>query len=176
MNAHLLAWVGAAVLLLLCLPIPGTRKLVLEVYAWALRLALLALLVGGAILWFRPELLPAEAARVVDAFPLAGDLLPATGSPAFGLAAAVLVTAVLLPLLAALDVTRKLAGRRLRPLVRLADAAWPEATAATPGRPALRTHLPGGAQAQRRPDRRAAAETMAEIGSRQPFRVADHLS
>ena len=33
-------WAGFAVLLFLCVPFSGTRKLVLEVYGWALRLAL----------------------------------------------------------------------------------------------------------------------------------------
>ena len=38
---QVIAWVGLALLLLLCLPITGIQKLVLDLCAWALRLALL---------------------------------------------------------------------------------------------------------------------------------------
>src|SRR6266542_1451631 len=168
MYEHILAWVGFAFLLLLCLPFAGTRKLILEVYGWAVRLALVALLAGGAVLWFRPELLPTQVVTFVDAIPGLWDILPIAGSQTFGLALAAIAAAVLLPLLAILDVTRKLAGSRLRRLRKLADAARPqpvvpEGTAVSP------------APVRHRPDRRAAADTLAEIGSRKPYRVADHL-
>jgi hypothetical protein len=172
MYEHILAWAGLALLLFLCLPFSGTRKLVLELYAWAVRLALLALLAGGAVLWFRPERLPPEVLSFVDSFPRLREVLPEPGAPTFGIALAALASAVLLPILAMLDVTRKLAGDRLCRLRALTEAARPagEPAPADPRRPAP------ASGAQKRPDRRAAADTMAEAGSRKPFRVADHLS
>jgi hypothetical protein len=178
MYPHILAWTGFAFLLLLCLPFSGTRKLVLEVSSWALRLALLTLLTGGAVLWFRPDLLPAEVGSVLDALPGVRDLLPLPQSQTFGLAAAALVTVVFLPLLAVLDVTRKLAGQRLRLLRPVADATRSSTTplAATEPVPVVpRAPVASPAPAQRRADRRAAADTMAEVGSRKPFRVADQV-
>jgi hypothetical protein len=170
-------WAGFAILLLLLLPFSGTRKLILELSTWGVRLALLALLVGGAILWFRPEWLPAEAAAVVGASPELQAILPAPGTQTFGLAAALLAGVVLLPVLAMLDVTRALAGDRLRRLRKLADATRPAATlpeeGAAPATPGRSLGRPG--PVQRRPDRRAAAETLAEIGSRKPYRVSDNL-
>ena len=41
-----LAWAGFVVVLFLCLPFSGSRKLILEIATWGLRLALLALLVS----------------------------------------------------------------------------------------------------------------------------------
>src|SRR5207248_674375 len=96
---------AAALVFLLCLPFAGTRKLLLELSGWALRLGILAALAGGGYLWFRPDEVPAWVNRFVDAVPYARDWLPPLGSPAFGLAAAVLAAAPLLPLLAAIDVT-----------------------------------------------------------------------
>src|SRR5438094_9402486 len=99
-----LALVGLALLAVLCLPFSGFQKLVLEVYGLALRLALLALLAGGAVLCLRPELLPvAQAENVLSWFPRMREILPAPGSPLFGAAPAALVTAVLLPPLAGID-------------------------------------------------------------------------
>jgi hypothetical protein len=161
-----LAWVAFAVILLFALPFAGTRKLLLEVCALAVRLTVLALLAGGALLWFRPDLLPAEVVTYLDAVPGAWDILPAPGSQIFGLVVACAAAAALLPLLAILDVTRKLAGYRLRRLRQLADGRAP-APAAAAEQPAP---LP------RRPDRRAAADTLAEAGARKPFRVSDRLS
>src|SRR5258707_1893573 len=114
MNEHILTWGGAAVLLLLCLPFSATRKLILELCTWTLRPALVALLAGGAFLWFRPEMLPAECIEVLDSFPRVRDILPSPADQTFGLRAAGLITVVFLPLLAMLDVTRKLSGRRYR--------------------------------------------------------------
>jgi hypothetical protein len=178
MYEHILAWTAFALLLFLCLPFSGTRKLVLELSGWALRLALLAVLAGGAVLWFRPDLLPAEVSSVLDAFPTVRDVLPPPQSQTFGLVAAALVTALFLPLLAILDVTRKLAGRRLRRLRQVADGARPAPTpvlAAEPVPVAGPVPVVSPAPAQRRADRRAAADTMAEVGSRKPFRVADQV-
>jgi hypothetical protein len=165
MFESILALVGLALLAILCLPFSGFQKLVLEVYGLALRLALLALLAGAAVLCLRPELLPiAEAENVLSLFPRMRQVLPEPGTPLFGAAAAALITVVLLPLLAVIDVSRKLAGWRLRRLKVLTREVRTE-TAPVPA-PA----------AQRRVDRRAAANTLAEAGSRKPYRVADHLS
>jgi hypothetical protein len=178
MPEHLLLWAAFALVLVLCLPFAAARKVVLEVSSWGLRLGLLALLACGAYLWFRPASVPTEVVRVVDASPLLREILPAPGSQAFGLAAATLVVAILLPLLAVLDVARILGGGRLRRLCRLSDAMRAEPAPAPtvvqtspPARPVV-----AAVPINRRPDRRTAAETMAEAGSRKPFRVADHVS
>jgi hypothetical protein len=113
MNEQILLWAGLGVLAVLCLPIAAIQKLVLEVCVWALRLALLGLLAAGAYLWFRPAELPAGVSAMLNDFPGLLGLLPARGSPAFALCLACWVVAALVPLLAILDVTRKLAGRRL---------------------------------------------------------------
>ena len=168
----ILAWTGLIVLLVLCLPFTGSNKLVLEVYSWTLRLALLALLCGAALLWFRPELLPAEVVRVIDAVPGAREILPAPEAPTFGLALAALAAVVLLTLLAILDVTRKLTGGRiLQPVETVQEPAGALAAVRTPlARPGqVMPPYP-------RRDRQSAAETMAEIGSRRSFRVSDDLS
>src|SRR5688500_13184010 len=111
MIEHILLWIGLGALTLLCLPIPPVQKLVLEVSAWSLRLGMIALLAGGAYLWFRPSELPAGVSRVLNDFPGLLSLLPERGSPAFALYLACWVVAALVPLLAVLDVSRKLAGR-----------------------------------------------------------------
>ena len=54
------ALVGLALLLVLCLPFARIQKLVLELSALVLRLALLVLLGAAAYLWFHPGDLPAE--------------------------------------------------------------------------------------------------------------------
>src|SRR5262245_1882796 len=118
----ILAWVGFAVLLLLCLPFAGTRKLVLDLSAWIVRLSLICLLVGGAVLWFRPDLLPQQVIGILDREPILRDILPSPEARTFGLAAAAMASAVLIPLLAMLDVTRRLAGERLLRLRELTDA------------------------------------------------------
>jgi hypothetical protein len=178
MPEHLLLWAAFALVSVLCLPFAAARKVVLEVSSWGLRLALLALLACGAYLWFRPAAVPTEVVRVVDAFPLLRDILPAPGSQAFGLAAATLVVAVLLPLLAVLDVARILGGGRLRRLCRLSDAmpAEPAPLPVAAQIDAPSRSVVAAVPTNRRPDRRSAADTMAEIGSRKPFRVADHVS
>ena len=174
MYEPILAWAGLAVLFLLCLPFVGARKVVLEVCAWGLRAVLLATLAGGAFLWFRPEQTPAAVYTALETFPQLRDLLPAVGTPLFGLAAACLVTAVFLPLLAVFDVTRRLAGYdlRRRPVAVVAPAPEPVAVV-DPAATAYPLGRPG--PMPRRPDRRAAAEAMAEVGSRKPFRVADQV-
>jgi hypothetical protein len=161
MYEQVIAWVGMVLLLVLCLPFAAIQKLVLEVYGWALRLALLALLGAAAYLWFRPEHLPVEATDTLNNFPRLKALLPVPGTPNFGISVAALVVAVLLPLLAVLDVCRKLAGGRLRRLRVL--AAGPVAEAPPPAPAPQR----GPSPAPRRVNRWAAADTMAEAASRQ---------
>jgi hypothetical protein len=176
LNLAWAVWGAWALILVLCLPFSGTRKLLLELTGWVLRLAILTALAGGALLWFRPDLVPAEVVRVVDAFPLLRENLPPAGSPGYGLYAAVIVTAALLPLLAVFDVTRKLAGRRLRRLRRLADEAPAPVVTTVRPEPAVAVPVVSPPPAARRVDRRSAADAMAALGSRKPFRIADHPS
>src|SRR5262249_23767233 len=110
---QVIVWVGLALLLVLCLPLARIQKLVLEVYAWAVRLALLGLLGAAAYLWFRPGDLPVEVMDTLDNFPGLQAILPEPGTQHFGVCTAALLVIVLLPLLAILDVSRKLAGWRL---------------------------------------------------------------
>jgi hypothetical protein len=167
MYDQVIAWAVLAVLLLLCLPFAGLQKMVLEVYAWALRLALLTVLGAAAYLWFRPGDLPREVADVLNGFPRVRAVLPDPGTPSFGVCAASVIVLTLLPLLAILDVSRKLAGWRLRRLRAL--AAEPKVIESPPA------SLPGPAPVARRVNRRAAADTLAEAASRKPPRPADQL-
>jgi hypothetical protein len=169
MYEQVIAWVGLALLLVLCLPFAGVAKLVLEVYACALRVALLALLGTAAYLWFRPGDLPVEVTDTLNSSPRLRALLPEPGTQTFGISVAALVAAVFLPLLAVLDVSRRLAGRRLRRLCAL--SARPGGEATLPPAPAPQR---GPSPAPRLIDRRAAADAMAEAGSRKPVRAADH--
>src|SRR5579859_3940045 len=111
-----IVWVGLALLLVLCLPLAGVQKFVLEVYAGILRLALLVVLGVAAYLWFRPGELPAAATGALDELPRLRAILPEPGTQHFGVCAAALIVILFLPLLALLDVSRKLAGWRLRRL------------------------------------------------------------
>jgi hypothetical protein len=162
---QVIAWVGLALLLVLCLPFAGIQKLVLEVYARALRLALLALLGAAAYLWFRPGDLPVQVTDTLNTFPRLRGVLPEPGTQHFGICATSLIVVTLLPLLATLDVSRKLAGRRLRRLRALATE--PKALEVSPA------PQPSPAPVVRRVDRRAAAATLAEAGSRKPLRAAN---
>jgi hypothetical protein len=155
------AWGGLVVLLLLCLPFASVQKLVLEVYAWALRLALLALIGAAGYLWFRPNELPAEVVDTLQTVPRLRAILPEPGTQHFGICAAALLVIVLLPLLAVLDVSRKLAGRRLRRLRAL--AATPKIV---PTPPAVESKP---SSAVRRTDRQAAADTLAKAGYRKAY-------
>jgi hypothetical protein len=173
--AQVIAWVGLAVLLVLCLPFTRIQKLVLDVYAWALRLALLALLGAAAYLWFRPGDLPAEVTDTLNNLPNLKPILPAPGTQHFGVCAAALPVLVFLPLLAFLDIGRKLVGGPLRRLRALAaePTAAPSAPAVEPTAEqaplaAEPTPAPTRAPVVRRVDRRAAADTLAEAGSRRP--------
>jgi hypothetical protein len=166
LSGQAIAWVGLALLLMLCLPFAGIQRLVLEVYAWALRLALLALLGAAAYLWFRPGDLPAEMTDTLNGSPRLRAILPEPGTQHFAVCAASLIVAMLLPLLVILDVSRKLAGWRLRRLRAL--AAEPKV-----GEPPASQLRP--APVVRRVDRRAAADTLAEVGSRKPPRATNQL-
>jgi hypothetical protein len=102
-----LPWVGLGLLFLLCLPIRFLQKLVLEVSVWGLRLGMIALLAGGAYLWFSPGDLPAFVAVLLNDFPGLLSKLPPMGSAAFALTAACYIVALFVPVLAGLDVARR---------------------------------------------------------------------
>jgi hypothetical protein len=161
MYERIVLWVGVGVLLLLCLPISRIQKLVLEISAWALRLAMIALLAAGAYLWFRPGQMPADVSNVLNDFPGLLALLPERGSPEFALCLACWTVAALVPFLAVLDVSRKLAGRmhRIRTLTAQPVAASapvePVVVAAPPPPPPLRPV-----------DRRTAASVLTAAGTR----------
>ncbi len=157
------ALVGLALLLVLCLPLPRIQKLVLELSAWVLRVAFLALLGAAAYLWFHPADLPPAvtdtSASLLGTFPRLKGVVPEPGSPYFGVCVAALLGCVLLPMLAVLDVSRKLAGWRLRRLRALAIA------------PHVVTPPAESAPAVHRVNRRDAADALAGAGSRKPFRA-----
>ena len=163
MSEHILPWIGLGVLTLLCLPISPVQKLVLEVSAWALRLGMIALLAGGAYLWFRPGELPAGASRVLNDFPGLLSLLPEHGSPAFALCLSCWVVTALVPLLAVLDVSRKTAGR-LRQTRALTAAPAAPARGAGPVSPAEEP-VPASVPILRPIERRRAADAIASAGS-----------
>ena len=163
MNEQVLLWVGLGVLILLCLPVSPIQKLVLELSTWVLRFAMIAILAGGAYLWFRPGEMPSEIARILNDFPGFLSILPAQGTPAFGLALACVIVAALVPLLAVLDVTRKLAGRVRR--IRALTAAPVAVRQAQPVAP-VEEPLPVGVPVLRPVERRRAADAMATAGSR----------
>jgi hypothetical protein len=160
-----IVWAGLALVLLLCLPIAGIQKLLLDLYAWALRLALLAVIGAAAYLWVRPGDLPVAATNALDTFPGVKAILPEPGARHFGVCAAAPFVIMILPLLAILDVSRKLAGWRLYRLRAL--AAEPKVVQT------LRASEPRPTPLGRRVDRRAAADTLANAGSRKAFLAPD---
>jgi len=155
--------VGLALLLVLCLPFARIQKLVLELSALVLRLALLALLGAAAYLWFHPGALPAAVMDTYNTFlstyPRLKGVVPGPETPYFGICAAALLVSVLLPLLAVLDVSRKLGGWRLCRLRALAAAQQ------AVGPP------PASAPTVHRVNRRSAADALAEAVSRKPSRA-----
>jgi hypothetical protein len=177
MYEQIIIWAAFVLLLVLCLPLARIQKLVLEVYALALRLALLALLGAAAFLWFFPERLPSEVPDTLNLFPPLRSLLPEPGTPSFGICAAGLVVVVFLPFLAVLDVTRKLAGRRLSrlralsvaPVVKEPVAPPPAPPEPLPPAPVVQEPLPP----PRRADRRTAAATLAAASSRKPLHAVN---
>jgi hypothetical protein len=165
-----IACLALAVLAVLCLPV--ARKFVLELSAWALRLAMLGLLAGGAYLWFRPGDLPAGVSRLLDTEPWLAAILPDRGSAYFGICAASLVVMALLPLLATLDVTRRLAGRRLGRICVLADEPVAVAAIAEPVTPVVEPPAPMGVPVMRPVQRRTAADAIAATSSHNRSRIA----
>jgi hypothetical protein len=157
MYEQVIAWVGLALLLLLCLPFAAVQRRVLQVYGWALRLALLALLGAAAYLWFRPDQLPVGVTDTFTNFPLVMALFPEPGTQHFGISAAAVVVAMLLPLLAVLDVCRKFANGRSGH--RRVLGVGPGAEEPLP--PAQR----GSSPAPGRIDRRAAAAALVQAAS-----------
>jgi hypothetical protein len=165
----LVAWAGLVVLAILCLPV--ARKFVLELSAWALRLAMLGLLAGGAYLWFRPDAMPAGVSNALDNESWLLSILPDRSAAHFGICAASVVVMALLPLLAALDVTRKLAGWRLRRLRMLTDEPVAVAAIAEPVAAVVETP-PDGVPVMRPVERRTAANAIASTWSRGPSRFS----
>src|SRR5262252_9063190 len=94
---QIVACMALLLLVLLCLPFARIQKLVLEVAAWVLRLALLG---AAAYLWFHPENLPVEVTDTLSSFPRLRDLLPEPGAQHFGLCLASVIVLPLVPLLA----------------------------------------------------------------------------
>jgi hypothetical protein len=117
MSAQLIPWAAWAALVILaifCLPIGACQKFILSIVSWALRFAMLAVLAGGAYLYFRPADMPAQVSNALNDFPRLLSILPDRSAPHFALCLASLIVAPAVPLLMVLDVTRALAGRRLR--------------------------------------------------------------
>jgi len=166
MSEQIIPWAGLALAALLCLPIAGLQKLVLELSAWALRLGMLTLLGAAGYMWFYPEQLPAEIASALRDFPRLKEILPEPTAPHFAMSIAVPVVLALVPLLGVLDVTRKLAGRPVRRL-RLLTAAPPVEQVQPVALPPARTGI-----VVRRVDRRAAADAIVTAGGRQPVGAA----
>jgi len=164
----IIAWAGLVMLAILCLPV--ARKFVLELSAWVLRLAMLALLAGGAYLWFRPGDMPAGVSNFLDGEPWLLSMLPDRSAQYFGICASSLVVLALLPLLAALDVTRRLAGRvgRIRMLT---DERVLEAAIAEPAPTVVET-TPVGVPVMRPVQRRTAANAIASTWSHVPSRIS----
>jgi hypothetical protein len=150
-----LPWVGLVVLGLFCLPIPFMQRVILQVSTWALRLAIIGLLLGGAYLWFRPDAMPPRVSAILADFPGLLALLPDRGSPAFGLCLACWLATALVPIVAGFDVARRLCLVRTRPVVE-AESVLPVAEQVEEmGVPVLRPV-----------ERRTAAAALATAGSR----------
>jgi hypothetical protein len=154
----ILPWVGLGVLLVLCLPILAVQKLVLVASSWVLRIALVGLLVAGAYLWFRPVDMPAQVSAVLSDFPGLLAFLPDRGSPAFALCLACWIVAVLVPILAALDVVRRRVAVREREIVEETRE-----TVLPLGEPVVEEM---GVPVMRPIERRTAAAALAVAGSR----------
>jgi hypothetical protein len=169
------AWAGLVVLAILCLPIGACQKFILSIVSWVLRIALLAVLAGGAYLYFRPGDMPAQVSNALNDFPRVLSILPDRAAPHFGLCLACLIVAPLVPVLMVLDVTRCLAGRRLGRLRALADGAVDVVAARETTRRTVVETTPSVAPAPEavpvlRPvDRRTASTTITSAGSRIPI-------
>lgn len=166
MTEQIIPWAALGLAALLCLPFAGLQKLILEASAWALRLGMLTLLAAAGYLWFYPEQLPAEIASALADFPRLKQVLPEPTAPHFGMSVAVPVVLLLIPLLAVLDVTRKIAGRPVRRLRLLTAAPKPEQVQPVAPPPAR------SGVVVRRVDRRTAADAIVTAGARQPVGIA----
>jgi hypothetical protein len=151
-------WVGLAVLVLLCLPIPLMQRVILQISSWALRLAIIGLLLGGAYLWFRPDAMPGRVSAILADFPGLLALLPDRGSPAFGLCLACWLATALVPIVVVFDVARRPSLVHTRSVVEVeAEPVLPvaEQVLEEMGVPVLRPV-----------ERRTAAAALASAGSR----------
>jgi hypothetical protein len=162
------AWAGAILLAVCCLPIFGIAKVVVEVATWALRLALLGLLAGGAYLFFRPGDLPAGVSNALNNSPELVALLPDRTAAHFGLCAASWIAAALVPFLAVLEVTRRVASHRL---VRAVPHAEREVYSAPVAEALPDEPAPVGVPVLRPIDRRTASATISSVWSRGPARA-----
>lgn len=165
----LAAWAGAILLAICCLPIFGIARVVVEVATWVLRLALLALLAGGAYLFFRPGDLPAGVSNALNTSPELMALLPDRSAAHFGLCAASVIAALLVPFLAVLEVTRRMAGRRVVATVsrtQREEVVQAPVAEALPDEPA-----PDAVPVLRPIDRRTASATITSVWSRGPART-----
>ena len=153
----ILPWLGLVALLTLCLPILPVQRVVLDVSTWALRLALVALLLAGAYLWFRPGDMPRSVSAVLSDFPGLLALLPERGSQAFALCLACWIVTALVPLLAAFELTRRAAVRERAVVEETRETVLPlgEPVVDEVGVPILRPI-----------ERRTAAAALAVAGSR----------
>jgi hypothetical protein len=165
----IVAWAGLVVLAILCLPV--ARKFVLELSALVLRLAMLALLAGGAYLWFRPDAMPAGVSNALDGEQWLLSILPDRSAAHFGICAASVVVMAFLPLLAALDVTRRLAGWRLQRIRMLTDEPVAVAAIAEPVA-VVNDTPPEGVPVMRPVQRRTAANAIATTWSHGPSRYS----
>ena len=162
------AWGGLVLLAILCLPIGSCQKFVLSFTSWLLRLALLGVLAGGAYLYFRPDEMPTQVSNTLDRVPALLSILPDRSAAHFGLCLACLIVAALLPVLMMLDVTRAIAGRRLRRLRALADGRSDVVITRESVRDSV-VHttpvpIPEAAPVLRPVDRRTASTTLASAG------------
>lgn len=179
MSAQLIpwaAWAAAVILAIFCLPIGACQKFILSIITWVLRLTLLAVLAAGAYLYFRPGDMPAKVSNTLNDFPRVLNILPDRTAPHFALCLASLIVAPLVPLLMVLDVTRALAGRRLRRIrtltngpteVIVARETRRQAVVETAAAPRAET-TPMAVPVLRPVDRRTASTTITEAGTRVP--------
>ena len=106
MYENIIAWSALGLLLLLCLPFVGLQRFMLNVYGGLLRLGMVALVVSAGYLWYYPQRVPADVAHLVHATPLMLNNLPDPGTPLFGICTVALISIVMLPLLAVIDICR----------------------------------------------------------------------
>jgi hypothetical protein len=169
MYEQILPWVWLGVLFILCLPISPIHKLVLEVCTWALRLSMIALLAAGAYLWFRPGDMPSQVLATLSDFPRLLSWLPDQTTSSFGLCLACFAVTALVPLLAVLEVSRKMAGWRFSQVRVLAATPAAEPRSETVSRPEpVAKPDPVGVPIMRPVQRRTAAQTITSAAAMHP--------